>query len=163
MGRKLPYKLQSGRPFTHFYSFFWLWSTGLYLGDSFHQTEQLPKSELPSHSSLSRTFQYFVPFSNNPPNLLQGWRTGTGRPRRCTATSATPATTSCWSWRLCTRRRRSSSGSSTSAGCWATRASTGAGGVKLSVLLHLLIFLLRNPVPIDKVSITEEGLDVRSV
>ena len=30
MGRKLPYKLQSGRPFTHFYSFFWLWSTGLY-------------------------------------------------------------------------------------------------------------------------------------
>ena len=30
MGRKLPHKLQSGRPFTHFYSFFWLWSTGLY-------------------------------------------------------------------------------------------------------------------------------------
>ena len=29
-GRKLPCKLQSGRPFTHFYSFFWLWSTGLY-------------------------------------------------------------------------------------------------------------------------------------
>ena len=27
MGRKLPYKLQSGRPFTHF---FWLWSTRLY-------------------------------------------------------------------------------------------------------------------------------------
>ena len=24
MGRKLPYKLQSGRPFTNFYSFFWL-------------------------------------------------------------------------------------------------------------------------------------------
>ena len=30
MGRKLPCKLQSSRPFTHFYSFFWLWSTGLY-------------------------------------------------------------------------------------------------------------------------------------
>ena len=30
MGRKLPYKLQSGQPFTHFYTFFWLWSTGLY-------------------------------------------------------------------------------------------------------------------------------------
>ena len=30
MGRKLPYKLQFGRPFTHFYSFFWLWLTGLY-------------------------------------------------------------------------------------------------------------------------------------
>ena len=30
MGRKLQYKLQSGRPFTHFYSFFWLWLTGLY-------------------------------------------------------------------------------------------------------------------------------------
>ena len=30
MGRKLPSKLQSGRPFTHFFSFFWLWLTGLY-------------------------------------------------------------------------------------------------------------------------------------
>ena len=48
MGRKLPYKLQSGRPFTHFYSFF-LASVDQtlllsnYLGNSFPQTEQLPK------------------------------------------------------------------------------------------------------------------------
>ena len=61
MGRKLPYKLQSGRPFTHFYFlliFLALVDQTLllsnYLSNSFSQTEQLPKPELPSHSSLGQ-------------------------------------------------------------------------------------------------------------
>ena len=58
MGRKLPFKLQSSRPFTNFYSFFlaMIDRTLLlsnYLGNSFLQTEQPPKSEFPSHSSLT--------------------------------------------------------------------------------------------------------------
>ena len=54
MGRKLPYKLQSGQAFTHcsFLIIFWLWSTRLYSCLTTWVTEQPPKSEFPSHSSL---------------------------------------------------------------------------------------------------------------
>ena len=74
MGRKLPYKLQYGRPFLLIFLAMIDRTLLLsnYLGNSFPQTEQPPKSELPSHSSLSRTFQYFVPFSNYPPTYCRG-------------------------------------------------------------------------------------------
>ena len=61
MGRKLPYKLQSGRPFTHFYSFFWLWSTGLYSCLTTWVTH-FPKLSNPPNRSFLPIFSEHFPF-----------------------------------------------------------------------------------------------------
>ena len=165
MGRKLPYKLQSGRPFTHFYSFFWLWSTGLYSCLTTWVTHFPKLSNPPNRSFLPillwvELFNILFHFQTIPPTYCRG--DGPTLGARVAALQPLPHP-------LRLRAEAGDSASGRGGALQAAQPQRGAGPrdhqqvLVASFTFYLLIFLLRNPVPIDKVSTTEEGLEACSV